>query len=51
MAGTATEGKKSQRRRKISVELEEWLHSDRKKTIGDPVDTLGLAASPYCSSC
>jgi hypothetical protein len=26
---------------KISVRLEEWLHSDRKKTIGDLVETFG----------
>jgi hypothetical protein len=26
---------------KISVQLEEWLESDRKKTIGDLVDTFG----------
>ena len=26
---------------KISVQIEEWLHSDRKKTMGDLVDTFG----------
>jgi hypothetical protein len=26
---------------KVSVELEEWLKSDRKKTIGDLLDTFG----------
>src|SRR5919204_3457317 len=26
---------------KVSVELEEWLGSDRKKTMGDLVDTFG----------
>jgi hypothetical protein len=26
---------------RVSVQLEEWLHSDRKKTIGDLVDTFG----------
>jgi hypothetical protein len=26
---------------KVSVQLEEWLHSDRKKTMGDLVDTFG----------
>lgn len=35
MAGTQAEG------RKISAELEEWLETDRKKTIGDLVDTFG----------
>jgi hypothetical protein len=28
-------------RQKISVQLEEWLGSDRKKTMGDLVDTFG----------
>jgi hypothetical protein len=28
-------------REKISVQLEEWFHSDRKKTTGDLVDTFG----------
>jgi hypothetical protein len=32
---------KSHRRGNISVQLEEWLHSDRKKTIGDLVETFG----------
>jgi hypothetical protein len=41
MAGKQTEGQKTQRRRSISVELEEWLETDRKKTIGDLVDTFG----------
>src|SRR5919106_3895912 len=41
MAKTANEGKKSHRRRTISVELEEWLESDRKKTIADLLDTFG----------
>ncbi len=27
--------------RKISAQLEEWLHNDRKKTLGDLVDTFG----------
>jgi hypothetical protein len=27
--------------RKVSDELEEWLESDRKKTVGDLVDTFG----------
>ena len=35
MAGTKAQGKK------ISAELEEWLKADRKKTIGDLVDTFG----------
>jgi hypothetical protein len=34
MAGEANEGK-------VSVELEEWLESDRKKTIRDLLDTFG----------
>ena len=41
MASHATEGKRSQRRRKVSAELEEWLRSDRKKTIADLLDTFG----------
>lgn len=32
---------RSQRRRKVSAELEEWLGSDRKKTISDLLDTFG----------
>jgi hypothetical protein len=35
MAGTKAQG------RKISAELDEWLKADRKKTIGDLVDTFG----------
>ena len=35
------EEERSQRRRNISVQLEEWLRSDRKKTMGDLVDTFG----------
>jgi hypothetical protein len=35
MAGTIDEGAK------VSAELEEWLESDRKKTIGDLLDTFG----------
>jgi hypothetical protein len=37
----ARHGATSQRRRNSSVELEEWLESDRRKTIGDLVDTFG----------
>ena len=37
----ASEGETTQRRRNSSAELEEWLESDRKKTIGDLVDTFG----------
>src|ERR1044071_1854116 len=35
------EGTKPQGGRYISVKLEEWVESDRKKTIGDLVDTFG----------
>jgi len=35
------EGVKSERRRSISVELEEWFETDRKKTIADLLDTFG----------
>jgi hypothetical protein len=35
MAGTQAES------RKISAELEEWLETDRRKTMGDLVDTFG----------
>jgi hypothetical protein len=38
MAGDTDE---EQEQQKISVQLEEWLHSDRKKTIGDLVETFG----------
>jgi hypothetical protein len=31
----------SQERQKVSVQLEEWFGSDRKKTMGDLVDTFG----------
>jgi hypothetical protein len=31
----------SHRRGNVSVQLEEWLHSDRKKSIGDLVETFG----------
>ena len=40
MARKQVEGR-TQRRRKISAELEEWLGSDRKKTIADLLDTFG----------
>jgi hypothetical protein len=35
------EQQKGHRPGNISVQLEEWLHSDRKKTMGDLVDTFG----------
>jgi len=35
------EGTKPQGGRYISVELEEWFESDRKKTVGDLLDTFG----------
>jgi hypothetical protein len=38
MAAEAEEGKKV---KKVSVELEDWLGSDRKKTIRDLLDTFG----------
>ncbi|HKN40603.1 MAG TPA: exopolysaccharide biosynthesis protein [Acidimicrobiia bacterium] len=38
MSGEAGEEQEEQ---KVSVQLEEWLHSDRKKTIGDLVETFG----------
>src|SRR5438105_11550177 len=34
-------GATSHRRENVSVQLEEWLKSDRKKTIGDLVETFG----------
>jgi len=41
MAEGGGEDQRSHRRGNISVQLEEWLHSDRKKTMGDLVDTFG----------
>ena len=35
------EGEEELEQLKISVQLEEWLRSDRKKTMGDLVDTFG----------
>jgi hypothetical protein len=37
----ADQGARTERRRKISAELEDWLESDGKKTIGDLLDTFG----------
>jgi hypothetical protein len=41
MAAEAPDGVGSPRRRNISAELEDWFESDRKKTIGDLVNTFG----------
>ena len=41
LEGMSGEAGEEQEEQKVSVQLEEWLHSDRKKTIGDLVDTFG----------
>ena len=38
---TDADGGEDVEEQKVSVQLEEWLHSDRKKTMGDLVDTFG----------
>jgi hypothetical protein len=38
MTGAAGEEEEEQ---KVSAQLDEWLHSDRKKTLGDLVETFG----------
>ena len=41
LEGMSGEAGEEQEEQKVSVQLEEWLHSDRKKTIGDLVETFG----------
>jgi len=41
LEGMSGEAGEEQEEQKVSLQLEEWLYSDRKKTIGDLVETFG----------